>query len=201
MTPSRFNTKKTVLGLGLAAAIFTSCGSQAPPSATQDVDLGQLSEMSAEALSDGTVTRAEIEAARQRTVECLTSDGFAAEFLPQDDRVSLLSVDSGPPAAGEDDADFEQRFDTTVEGCKTQHLNAVDSAWLRETAPSEEEQRQALSAMQDCVEPFNISVPSADPSSMTALFERLDNPATPQAELDTLDECFRVFALATATAG
>ena len=179
----------------LGVASLTGCGAKSPASSPVNTVSGYASA----ALADGTVTRAEVEAARGETVKCLSSEGFAASFVIQDDRVSTLEVDSGAPGPGESDTDFEQRFDSTIETCKSTYLNAIDTAWLRDTAPSEEEVRAAFTTMNQCLEEYSIVVTDTAPESFGPLLDRIDSASTPDVERNGLVECFSTYSLATAT--
>jgi hypothetical protein len=179
----------------IVAALAGCGGAKSPVNGTA---ADGMSEFAREVLSDGTVTNAEIEDSRARTISCIESEGFSASFVAQDDRVSSLEVDSGTPEPGESEADFETRFDNTIERCRGEFLDQVEAAWLQETAPSEEELRAAFAALQQCVEPY-VAVLSADADGLAPLFAALDDPSTPDDARTTMAACYSDYTVAAAS--
>ncbi len=180
----------------LAAASLVGCGGKSSP-ASQPVTT--ISDYASTVLADGTVTRTEIEAARADTLGCLSAEGFSATFTARDERVSNLEVDSGSPAPGESDSEFEQRFDQTIAECTSTYLTAIDVAWLRATAPSEEERLAAFNTLQQCIEPYDVVVAGTDAKDLVDLLERIDSATTPADQRTALAECYGTYSLATAT--
>lgn len=186
-------------GLVVLVLAFAGC---APTIYPAPIPWEDLSEFERGVLEDGTVTRAELDDARRQTILCVESEGFSAYFEHHDSRLSVFGVDSGPPGPGETADEFEARFDDTIDNCKETYLTAINRAWLRQTAPSEEERRAALRTLQICVEPYGVQVPSGDAEGLRELFARIDKAtAENPVERDTLVNCIQDYSVATATGG
>lgn len=163
--------------------------------------VAQGSEFALQILDDGAVSRSEIELARSATVDCLAADGFSARFVEQDDRVSNLDVDSGPPRAGESDEALGQRFERVFDQCTREFLSDVNTAWLRATAPSEEELQRSFDELQECAGRVGITVMAPTPDELGQLAQRSEDVSLSEATRSLLVGCLTAYATATASGG
>lgn len=187
--------------MGLASVIFVVSGC----TSTSDghVTSAGLSDYEVAAFADGTISRAEVDEARFAIVGCVEQEGFVAFFEPLDDRVSILTVESGAPRAGESNTEFEERFDDTIEACRTTYLDDIESAWLDQTAPSEEERLKSLAELRSCVAEYGVLVLDASEDGFRELFARID-AAVEQGldeERNALVACLNIYNLATSEGG
>lgn len=185
--------------VALASGV-AACSTQEPMQPT--VVLEDLSAFEREILDDGEVTFAELERARFATVTCLEDLGFEARFVPLDGRVSALEADSGLPGPGETESELEERFDSGIDQCTGEYLDDVEATWIAATAPSGIELAAALSDLQACVAPYDVSVGSGDPEGLLVLFQRIDEAAADDpATRDALVSCFQSYSVAIAGTG
>jgi hypothetical protein len=188
------------IGAAAVAAVAVSSGCSSESQNTEPLPpVISLSDEARQAMSDGVVTRAEIEGARARTIACFAAEGFRASFIREDDRVSTLNAFSGLPKPGETEAVAQARFNAVTSHCTSEFLDPVDMAWLRSEAPSDDELRAAWTAVQQCVGPFGLDVVSPDAKGLADALRKIDDPTAPEAEVVGIKECLSTYAVATAS--
>ncbi|RMH77735.1 MAG: hypothetical protein D6683_08465 [Actinomyces sp.] len=182
------------------AVLLSSCGGNGESPGTAPDGSGAVPPAQAAALEDGVVTRAEIEEAYQRTVDCLVAAGFEhVEYTRDNDRVYSLQFDASGPPAGMSEDDYEQQINAAAEACATENLNATSDVWLRQTELSEEQKQAEARRLAACVADYGIEVTGPDAAGLRPLVERLGElekagqENTP--EWETLNSCFQAFAL------
>lgn len=173
-----------------------SQGSSASPGSPVEV-----SEFAASLIGDGVVTRDEIEQARAATIECFAAEGMTAEFTPVNDRLSTMRVDSGAPRAGESQEAADARWNDAATRCVRDYLQPVDLAWLRTTAPSDEELQQAFRDLQVCTDVVGVSVAAPTPQDLTDLARLTDDTSVAESTRKAVETCLSTYSVATATGG
>ena len=186
-----------ILSIAISAVIFVvSCSSEPEASAPENPN---LSEYSKGILEDGEVTRAEVDEARQRTVSCIELEGYSAEFIAENDRISLLSIEAELPDDEEEQKAFEEKMASVEAECKTEFLNDIEKVWLINTQPSEEETAAAFNELKECAATYDITLDAPTPESILPLLEHIDDQNTEPEEREELSTCFNKYSLATAT--
>jgi len=155
----------------------------------------EVSEYQREVFADGVVEYAEYEEAVLRTVGCMREAGLVVDdpvpssggrFLEYSYEVLADSDAELAAATAEADAAYAR--------CYVEFEALVGEAWLRQTAPSEEELDEALDGLAGCLRDAGVEGIDdgfATPEEMSAAVARID-PTPPVLE------CFDLFNDATA---
>lgn len=195
-----------VLAFGLAA-----CGGSSRSAASARSLPVPMSSFARAMLADGRVTRAEHERALAATVACAKAAGLQVDVNRKTDRVIEIGFGSGAYLPGESDAAYTKRFDAAMDQCNHEYWDDIDTVFLRDSAPSEQQRADALAQLSAC-EVRNGEKPVRNEADYTQLMTRIaqvdqsrpaqyDGSDPHWARVDAQMNCVSVYEYAVATSG
>lgn len=204
----RVRSARQVAGVTLVVALALAAGCSSS-SGDGDTSLGEqtLSDLSAletRALTDKTVTYAELEEAGQAFTECLEGSGFATFFEGTDRGPGSVVAEIASPAESlsDDEAQVEQdRQDAAYDGCLSE-VSAVSAVWVLQNQASEDEIQAALDDLPDCLARAGVQMApdSTAQEAVAAAAEFRSAPSSSETAITAVDVCLSTTASATESA-